>query len=758
MHEDISYKKMMLMVLMTGLFFMPVGSLATVVQIYPSDDTYVDEFNPSGNYGGAVVLNVGIKDITGPAARCRTYLLFDLSAIPSDATINSAELVMEVTSYTNPSPPSQVAVHHVDDHSWDEMSLTWSMPPNVPAIFHPTPADTTQIWGAGVYSWTVTNGVIAAHGTDGRYSAVVKLLDDKWIDEKNDFIQFRASDSDVPPKLVIDYTSPALEPPELIQTGVVVTIAEEYEFEAGYIYVEADPDDGNIDNTSTVELDESSFILYYEHEDDKVFRILEPNQLGVIAEFDYDILGRLQLSSCLPYSFPSAIRSDSTALRTELSLDYDVLGNVCAAEVSYCDGSCLCWSLAPDQNDNLFKGVFEKKDNTSGTASYTGEVNYFPHDPDGILEKSIQGHTGAAEKYLYDLQYRLQSIARNTGSTLWQYQYNSTGQLDQYYSFENRDYSSKLYYTLDPVNLRPTFIASETNNSDPDYVYLGRFNLSSYSPLATPTVGYSSDETATAPIPTIFSIKNIFDKDGRLIRRYFKSFDSDVPSLSITFDPNIPNRSEYTLTKYIYDRKGRRVWEVDINGNVTRILYHQTCGLEHKAMLQFHTPEPNEINISKFEYDDSTAPIRSTDLMGHFTKYNYDSAQNLTNTFIFGIHGGGGSGGGLGQVFEMFANPKLGVPPEPWYPRYEWDQYGNFGVIINEKELTPDGTEADAQTNLTVPGIKISRNTRNFQGQPLKQQRIGCRELVIGDHNGDCLVNLIDWALFAAHWLEDKRM
>ena len=209
MYESISSKKMMLMVLIMGLFSMPVGSLATNVTISPTDDTYVDAFNPSSNFGTLIELNCGFQTVASDSTRCRTFLKFDLSSIPANSVINSAELELEAISYNSTLSPTKVAVHNVYPLPWSETNLTWNSSPNSSAGFAGAPTYTVLIPGTGTYTWIVTPDVITAHAGVGTYSALLKVVEDEFDSSANDFVQFR---DDYTAKLIIYYSSPNLEP------------------------------------------------------------------------------------------------------------------------------------------------------------------------------------------------------------------------------------------------------------------------------------------------------------------------------------------------------------------------------------------------------------------------------------------------------------------------------------------------------------------------------------------------------------------
>lgn len=88
-------------------------------------DAYVYEENPRTNYGSALSLYAGRG--TEFAYQYRTYIGFDPSALPNDATIVSAELRMYVNNSTD--PRLSVQIQKVTG-SWTESSITWINQPS----------------------------------------------------------------------------------------------------------------------------------------------------------------------------------------------------------------------------------------------------------------------------------------------------------------------------------------------------------------------------------------------------------------------------------------------------------------------------------------------------------------------------------------------------------------------------------------------------------------------------------------------------
>lgn len=95
-----------------------------VCSLHPDADTYVDEASPSSNFGTATDLSV--RSLLG--ADHRALVRFDLAScsIPSDATIESAELTLHLSDA--PTLSRTHDAHRITD-TWDETSATWSNQP-----------------------------------------------------------------------------------------------------------------------------------------------------------------------------------------------------------------------------------------------------------------------------------------------------------------------------------------------------------------------------------------------------------------------------------------------------------------------------------------------------------------------------------------------------------------------------------------------------------------------------------------------------
>ena len=140
----------------------------------PVEDTYVTEDYPTSAYGGELGMQVG----SGPWRNNRTYLKFDLSALPErlippdGKQIDDirARLFARLASWDG-APGKNVQCLRVENDGWLEHEMTWG---SQPAIGWPS-LDTTKVTEAGLwYSWDVTDFVIQEYRYDNIASFCLK--------------------------------------------------------------------------------------------------------------------------------------------------------------------------------------------------------------------------------------------------------------------------------------------------------------------------------------------------------------------------------------------------------------------------------------------------------------------------------------------------------------------------------------------------------------------------------------------------------
>jgi len=182
-------------------------SKADMLTLYPTNDAYVNSAEPASVHNGNSV-NAGYYS----GAITRSYLMFNLSAIPDNQLIVSALLRLD-TSYFAPTAPV-VGAYYLENDGWFESTLTWN---NAPTNFH-TPATDTQLIIIQEVFWTVNSDVSHAYGVDDKYSVVMKLPDEVPGAEAG-FWSKDAGISAWSPYLKIEY-QPIPEPATLLLLGL----------------------------------------------------------------------------------------------------------------------------------------------------------------------------------------------------------------------------------------------------------------------------------------------------------------------------------------------------------------------------------------------------------------------------------------------------------------------------------------------------------------------------------------------------------
>lgn len=130
-----------------------------------TDDAFVDQLNPNTNNGDDLRMEVDTVRSDERQERIDTYIKFDLSSIPSGATLSSATLRLQVRSSGTGGSQHDINVHAVADSSWSESTITWNtrpalggvlgvlLPPMLPGDSVSAGLSTSFYSGPGLYSF-----------------------------------------------------------------------------------------------------------------------------------------------------------------------------------------------------------------------------------------------------------------------------------------------------------------------------------------------------------------------------------------------------------------------------------------------------------------------------------------------------------------------------------------------------------------------------------------------------------------------------
>jgi hypothetical protein len=176
--------------------------LATSTQrtLYAIEDATVISGFPSENFGDTIDMWAGRDKLHG-AEICRSLVWFDLSSIPTNATINSATLRLSLYYWQDRDSGRQRSVTtYRAKGDWDEDTVTWNSSPSYGEAYGSESVGTTFTW----YEFNVTNLVRKwVSGDASNFGIMLRG------DESEGVRGFYTSESQYDPELVIDYTVPA---------------------------------------------------------------------------------------------------------------------------------------------------------------------------------------------------------------------------------------------------------------------------------------------------------------------------------------------------------------------------------------------------------------------------------------------------------------------------------------------------------------------------------------------------------------------
>jgi hypothetical protein len=162
------------------------------VTLYSIADAYVNASSPDTNYG--LENSLQLNSSSEPAY---AYLMFDLSSLPSEANIISADLMVYLSSiagYTG-----SIGAHYCSNDDWTEIGITWN---NKPA--HVETATSTVYYGMIVfynyYSWNVTADARNALGK----GKLTEVMVDSRTSSRATFVSREGTSK---PKLYVRYTT-----------------------------------------------------------------------------------------------------------------------------------------------------------------------------------------------------------------------------------------------------------------------------------------------------------------------------------------------------------------------------------------------------------------------------------------------------------------------------------------------------------------------------------------------------------------------
>jgi hypothetical protein len=219
-------------ILVLGLVLVSSPSIKTVnaqagqVTLKPTDDTYVDSYNPNSNYGGRIDLDVENSVTGGTPPYQVTYLdlvwlKFDLSTVPNGAVIDGATLQLH-TSYVGET--YSVHAYSCPNNSWTELTLKYS---NMPS-YNTTSMDsllvaTSNQW----YNWSTVDAV--RNSMMSNPETVTIVLQEPSAHSSVTFVSFESKEApvyftDYSPKLTVHWSGVVPEfPTFLVPASLMIT-------------------------------------------------------------------------------------------------------------------------------------------------------------------------------------------------------------------------------------------------------------------------------------------------------------------------------------------------------------------------------------------------------------------------------------------------------------------------------------------------------------------------------------------------------
>ena len=136
------------------------------VTLYPIADAYVNASSPDTNYGLENSLQLNTN-----AESAYAYLMFDLSSLPAEANIVTADLMVCLSDIAG--VVGSIGAHYCSNDDWTELGITWNNKPAYVGTATSTVYYGILVWTPRYDTWNVTIDVRNALGKGKLTEALV---------------------------------------------------------------------------------------------------------------------------------------------------------------------------------------------------------------------------------------------------------------------------------------------------------------------------------------------------------------------------------------------------------------------------------------------------------------------------------------------------------------------------------------------------------------------------------------------------------